>query len=208
MVDMKKRYENLITDYMVYPSFYNLKYLFKNKKTLDIGCGYGYYLKYFNKESSGIDLSIKNISKTKSKGFKAKIGDINKKVGFNDCSFDAILLSHVLEHVTSPLNSLLEVNRLLKKNGLLLIGLPIEGGLINYFDRYFKDHPGHIYSFSLENIKVLGKETSFKMKGVYFDYPLMRRNKFSFIIIKILNNLLPTFINYKIANVYWVIFEK
>ena len=103
-----------------------------NSKFLDVGCGAGYAMKKateeFNCETWGIDpdpgahgvgrydknfISGINISKATA-----------ENIPFDDESFDVVYSSHVLEHVTDEVKSLEEMNRVLKKNGTLIIGMP------------------------------------------------------------------------------------
>jgi SAM-dependent methyltransferase len=44
---------------------------------------------------------------------------------FEDEAFDAVILAEVIEHVSDPLKALLEVQRVLKKNGLLFLTWPL-----------------------------------------------------------------------------------
>jgi ubiquinone/menaquinone biosynthesis C-methylase UbiE len=102
------------------------------KKLLDIGCGSGTLsnLSYYNKFKSeykifGIDFIKKNIL-TISRKFPEgtfSIGDA-QKIKYSKDSFDLILMRHVLEHVHDTDNVLEKVNRILKKNGKLLIAVP------------------------------------------------------------------------------------
>ena len=48
----------------------------------------------------------------------------SEKLPFKNKSFDVIFCSHVLEHVKSEEKSLDEMNRVLKDDGKLIIGMP------------------------------------------------------------------------------------
>lgn len=50
--------------------------------------------------------------------------DITKKLPFNDSEFDTIILSDVLEHVPNPIDLTLELKRILKPGGLVLMNVP------------------------------------------------------------------------------------
>ena len=99
-----------------------------NKKTgkiLDIGCGTGDFLKYMHSsgwETDGVetDLGAKLIAEKK----------LGKKIEENfaqikgEKKYDVISMWHVLEHVYNLEGYLKKVNKLLKKGGVLVVGVP------------------------------------------------------------------------------------
>jgi len=93
---------------------------YKNLKILDAGCGEGILVDKYKEKGyniKGIDLnySSKNIIK----------GDI-KKMPFKDNEFDLILCLDVLEHININEHEKIinELNRVIKKNGIIIFGLP------------------------------------------------------------------------------------
>jgi len=97
---------------------------------------------------------------------------------FPDSFFDVIYLDSVLEHVTNPLQYLLEVNRILKKGGLVYIGVPNEDSLLNVFRKFifrlkgekiseklmpFKS-PYHIGGFNSESLNYIVEKSNLKVK--------------------------------------------
>jgi SAM-dependent methyltransferase len=98
-------------------------------KILDWGCGKG-YVAYLFKER-GINITSCDVSNTGASSafginspiiISAKIDVIELKhdyiLPFNDSEFDVILSFGVLEHVSNDLESLCEIKRVLKTNGL------------------------------------------------------------------------------------------
>ncbi len=55
--------------------------------------------------------------------FECSLHEISKP---DDC-YDAVVLTQILEHVRSPLNVLEEINRILKQDAKLHIGVPLNG---------------------------------------------------------------------------------
>ncbi len=55
--------------------------------------------------------------------------DLNTKLPFDDNSFDTIIFSDVLEHLSNPKGTLSEIHRILKKNGTLIMNFPFMYGL-------------------------------------------------------------------------------
>ncbi|MBI49370.1 MAG: hypothetical protein CL850_03675 [Crocinitomicaceae bacterium] len=113
-----------------YKSF---KKFIKNKIILDFGCGNGDFVnlsRKISKKSYGVDPdSLK---------FRNKINEednffFDLKTCFDlNLSFDTIFMFHVLEHLDNPLEILRKLNKLLKKNGSIIIEVPhVEDVLIN-----------------------------------------------------------------------------
>ena len=104
----------------------------KNSKFLDVGCGAGYSLmrasQSLNCEVEGIDADpgshgvgrfLKDMVRTVTikKGFA-------ENLPYDNESFDVVYSSHVLEHVNDEFKALNEMKRVLKKDGVLIIGMP------------------------------------------------------------------------------------
>jgi len=102
------------------------KYQLGKLKVLDVGCGYGDYLKFFGKESMGIDIRKEQVEETVKRGLKAVLGDIENDSGILPQNFfDAAWLSNVLEHVNSPHKTLSNTALILKEGGLVFIKIPL-----------------------------------------------------------------------------------
>lgn len=50
--------------------------------------------------------------------------DLNQRLPFDDASFDTVLLSDVLEHIVLPDELFAEITRILKVEGIVIIGVP------------------------------------------------------------------------------------
>ena len=107
------------------------KYSSKAGKVLEIGSSTGVMLSLFQKlgwEVLGIEVSLASARKSQEKGIVTII-DYFEKVRLPNQSFDLVILNHTLEHLISPIEVLQKVNKLLKKDGLLLIDVPNFGSL-------------------------------------------------------------------------------
>ena len=107
-----------------------LKYLPRNGRILESGCGLGrwvFYLKRKGFDISGIDLSQSAIDAAKAYDSAAPIQlDDVLHSEFPDASFDAVISLGVVEHFEQgPSQALAELHRLLKDGGLLFISVPI-----------------------------------------------------------------------------------
>lgn len=102
-------------------------------KFLDIGCGEGYVLMDALKRgwnTYGIDISDNRMDAAKNKDITFIKGGIIE-ASFPDNFFDCIYLDSVLEHMLDPLGSLGEIRRILRKGGVLYVGVPNEECLFN-----------------------------------------------------------------------------
>lgn len=110
------------------------KFELKNKRILDVGCGFGNLIGEIKKiypknEFYGVDISRKNIkiARKNVRGVKFSVSDA-EILGFKDSYFDILFCGDTIEHVYNIENALSEFNRVLKKNSLLVICVP------NYFN--------------------------------------------------------------------------
>jgi 2-polyprenyl-3-methyl-5-hydroxy-6-metoxy-1,4-benzoquinol methylase len=106
------------------------KYVNGKARVLDVGCGFGYFLKLCDRlfwDTYGVDISNYAITiarkNTKAQLYSHDIQDI-KKSPFKDNYFDLVTLFDVLEHLTSPITALKECRRILKYGGKLVITTP------------------------------------------------------------------------------------
>lgn len=108
---------------------------YSGKKVLDVGCNTGIILIPLKEQGIdvlGIDISRKDILKAK-QNLRQKnlaedcviVGDA-KKLPFVSNSFDILLLSDILEHVSHPDLVARESIRVVKKGGLILATVPNE----------------------------------------------------------------------------------
>lgn len=142
----------------------------KNKgKILDIGCGSGYFLKLARDKGwnvYGTEVNPYYIKFAKEK-FGIEIQQSNLKE-FKDEEFDVVSLLEVIDQFRFPKEELVEVKRILRKGGLLVIR--IVNGLwhctlekFRKFFSFFGLYPTiiHLYSFTPKTIKHLLNSVGF-----------------------------------------------
>ncbi len=178
------------------------------KLWLDLGCGSGGQLAHLTR-AVGLDVSFSNLSYCKPINQPLACSDIETTLPFNKGSFDVVMISHVLEHVRSPLELCIEAYRILKTGGILIIGLPIEISLFRVIahDHYFYGHPGHIYAFSPTGLKRLVELAGFQVDKLEFDIPLARKPKFNS-LQTIGNKLVPEWLLAMTCANQWILAKK
>ena len=97
-------------------------------------------------------------------GIDIKQGTLEKNL-FENNSFDLVTLWDVLEHVPNPTATLKRVNRLLKKNGALVVNYPdIDSSIAKLMRRkWFFILTVHLYYFTPKTIRKLLEKCGFKV---------------------------------------------
>lgn len=107
-------------------------YIIKGK-FLDVGCGAGYAMNRAQNdcqcEPYGIDPDpMGHGVGREGSNYNTGVNTIKKafaeSIPFDDKMFETVYSSHVLEHVNDEIKSLQEMKRVLKDNGVLIIGMP------------------------------------------------------------------------------------
>lgn len=106
--------------------------LFKKKeKVLDLGCGDGAVAEFLQKELGmdvvGADLSSKALIIAKERGVKVVQLDVQKALPFKNEEFDTVFWGDNVEHLFDPAETLIEIRRILKKKGRLIMSCPNMG---------------------------------------------------------------------------------
>lgn len=141
-------------------------------KLLDIGCGNGAYMamiKELGWSGYGIESNFtaaRHANKTL--GLEVQTGDF-EKVAYPEKHFDTITMWHSLEHFPDPKKIIRKVRKLLKDDGVLMIGLPNFSSLDR---KLFKESwngleiPLHACHFTPGSIQYLLKETGFEVRKI------------------------------------------
>lgn len=113
------------------------------KKILDIGCGYGWFEKWSEKQGVkkivGTEINADTIKKVKS-FYRSKNVAFEKasatKLPFPDASFDTVVSFEVIEHIPKKTEDLMfsEVNRVLDKDGVFYLSTPFNHILSKVLD--------------------------------------------------------------------------
>lgn len=120
-----------------------------NGEILEVGCGIGNFTKELTKYGKvwAIDINRKYLNQIKNiPDVEAGLGDIEKgEYFFTKKQFDTIICLNVLEHIQNDNKAIENLNRLLKKDGVLILLIPTHSFLygeidknIGHFRRYGK----------------------------------------------------------------------
>ena len=143
-------------------------------KLLDIGAGTGDFLSVAKKKGWKVK-GIEPENSAREKALKKGIKLYKDSTHFKSEKFDVITMWHVLEHVPDLKSQIIELELLLKKDGLLIIAVP---NYKSYDAQFYKefwaayDVPRHLWHFSRNSFKSVFAGTSFKQsdsKPLIFD---------------------------------------
>jgi 2-polyprenyl-3-methyl-5-hydroxy-6-metoxy-1,4-benzoquinol methylase len=144
-------------------------YLTKKGKLLDIGAGTGDFLAYCKSKKWEV-LGIEPNLQAKELARKKGVPFVEDTTELTTNSFDVITLWHVLEHVEDLEKQLLELRRIAKSNGLIIIAVP---NFKSYDAAYYKefwaayDVPRHVWHFSKKSIEKLFAEKDIQLMNIH-----------------------------------------
>ncbi len=138
-----------------------------SKVILDIGAGY-------MPISKGIT-SKKTFRLDGVKKYEPEIvADINKGLPLKDSSVDVVIAGEIIEHIYNPIKFIRECNRVLKKEGILVLSTPNTCSIKNRFRVFFGKLPEHCARPS--------EDESFERHIIDFNLPvlvqILRENRF------------------------------
>lgn len=140
---------------------------------LDIGCSAGFFLKVAKEigwKTCGIEISDDTAQIARHRyGLEVLTGTI-EETGITQGSFDVVTMWDLIEHARNPMKTMLNVNKVLKDEGLLFLSTPNVDGLfpkisykvskiINYWQH--PEPPWHLFQFSKKTIIKLLELTGF-----------------------------------------------
>jgi len=128
------------------------------------------------------------------------VHDLNEIFPFEDNYADTIIAGEIIEHLLNPFLFLKECNRVLKKNGVLIISTPNMTSLTYILKKqsigkelsiYTRKDP-HLYGFSMEMLEILLKKAGFKILKKKHLVLGWSKNLFFRFICHIFVNIRPT----------------
>lgn len=132
---------------------------------LEVGCGIGNFTKYLVKYGHvwALDINseyVQRVNNLKDEKIKAGLGDIEKgKYFFGEKKFDSIICLNVLEHIEDDVTALINLKKLLKEGGFLILILPAHQFLFGEIDKSI----GHYRRYTKVSIKKMLLDHGFKL---------------------------------------------
>ncbi len=147
------------------------------RSILDYGSGTGEFLNAMKSEgwnTMGIEPSLQ-AKEMSIKNYNLDIEEPDSLSKIANENFGVITLWHVLEHVHQLGNTIEQLNRILDKNGILIIAVPNhEAWDANFYKEYWAayDVPRHLYHFSKNDVIRLFTQLGLKLmeiRPMFFD---------------------------------------
>ncbi len=170
-------------------------------RLLDIGSGYGFFLKEMKSrgwEVAGVELSDTGRTHTQSSVKVPVHSQPLESLSLPEGHFDVVTLFYVIEHLPDPVSTILEVRRILRPGGIVLVRWPhstpiarLLGPLSKRLDLYHT--PFHLYDFSPGTIRSLLLRASFeKIRTLVGGHTLpdIRLNRWAAITTGVLSEVL------------------
>jgi 2-polyprenyl-3-methyl-5-hydroxy-6-metoxy-1,4-benzoquinol methylase len=174
-------------------------------KILDIGTAGGAFLEaatQFGYKAFGMEPSSDLVERGRARGLNIEQGTIESH-SFELGSFDMVCLWDVIEHLPDPKAALLEVKKLLKPDGILLINYPDIGTLQAKLagKRFWWILSVHLHHFTRKSIFEICRRTGFDAfhfqrywQVLEFGYLERMAVHYKIPLTKLLTNLTPKFI--------------
>lgn len=143
----------------------------KEGNLLDVGAATGFFMNLAKKRGFdvvGVELSDFAAQKGRDNGLNIITGDLIPQK-FQNEQFDVVTLFDVIEHVPNPKEIIVEVKRILKKGGLIVMNTPDAGSL---WARFWGKNwqlvvpPEHVNYFNIKNLSNYLSKSGFEVKYV------------------------------------------
>lgn len=144
-------------------------------RVLDVGCATGDLLLAIkargNPNVAGVEPGAEASRIARSRGLDVFTGEL-EEADFPDESFDTVLASHTLEHVSDPLAFLQEVHRILAPGGAVILWLPNADSFEAAIFRRFwigYDPPRHLTTFTVGTLGRTLQSAGFEVEEVHHE---------------------------------------
>ena len=142
-------------------------------RLLEIGCGSGWMLHTLQNGGwtvTGIDFDPAAVASARTLGVKDVSANSLENCEYPDNTFDAVVMSHVIEHLYDPEGTLRECARILKPNGTIIVATPNTCSLGHRIFRQSWIHihpPQHLYLFRPELLQEMAQRCGFSEIKVF-----------------------------------------
>lgn len=138
-------------------------------RLLEVGCGDGAKLVALGElgwTTEGIDFDPGAVARAQSRGLEVKVGGLEEQ-GYADASFDAVVSTHVVEHVADVRAMFVEALRVLKPGGHFVAYTPNAAGMGHrLFGRHWRglEIPRHLQIFTPAALARLARDAGYEVE--------------------------------------------
>lgn len=151
-------------------------------RVVDIGCGQGEFLEVFAErgwETLGVEPGARDAEVARAKGIEVIEEPLTPEVADKIGTFDAVFMSHVLEHVVDPVGIVEHVHRITRPGGTFLCEVPNDFNPlqeaaveVHDLDRWWICPPHHLNYFTIDSLSSLVEAHGFEVLHATTDFPM------------------------------------
>lgn len=157
----------------------------QTNRILDIGAGCGFFMETAKKrgwEVTGTEFSKNSIAACKNSNTELVFGELSE-IELPESHFDIVINLEVIEHINNPVPFVSEIERILRKGGLVYITTPNFNAIHRYRLRSKYDvisYPNHLCYFTKKTLKQLFHSnglTPIKLKTTGYSLTRLKTSK-------------------------------
>ena len=154
------------------------KFELNRKSVLDVGCGYGQYLRAFGSGSVGITTAETEVIFGKEHNLNIKLGNAERLDSSIGSNFKAIWANNIFEHLLSPHAFLMNLKKFSDKEAIVIIGVPVVPWFVSLMNLKWWRGPlasNHVNFFTYKTVELTIKFAGWSPKETR---PFIFKNKF------------------------------
>jgi 2-polyprenyl-3-methyl-5-hydroxy-6-metoxy-1,4-benzoquinol methylase len=144
----------------------------RNVRVLDIGCGFGESLGYHRDrgcDAHGVEADSNILRVAERHGLQVRVG-LSDPSAYEPASFDVVTLDQVIEHITDPVSVLRGAHTVLKPEGTLVLSTPnAQGwGAWTFRQRWIHWHaPYHQQFFTCDSVRRAAAAAGLQVESIH-----------------------------------------
>ena len=142
----------------------------RDRKVLDLGCGYGEYLTHFGDGSIGITTTVAEVEYGAARGIDIRRGNAEDLAPLHlPGDFEAIWANNLFEHLLSPHAFLMRLKAAAQPEALLVLGVPVIPRVASLMHlRRFRGalSVAHINFFTRESLRLTVERAGWRVAAV------------------------------------------